>query len=104
MSRATWRYSTISLPVRLVVVRKHIGIGHVQDLQAEDAGLLLQVGKVGIGKFDVPIVVVEGRVIDAVRSFGAYVGRWHPKVLNEWGVVRPGTQIAHANVFFCSRA
>ena len=37
------------LAVELVVVGEDVGVGHVQDFEAEDAGLLLLVDEGGVG-------------------------------------------------------
>ena len=46
----------------------------MEDLEAEDAGLLLLVGEGGVGKSGEPGVVVEDGVVDAVGTVGADVG------------------------------
>ena len=82
----------------LVVVGKDVGVGHVQDLQAEDAGLLLLVDEGGVGESDEPVVVVEDGVVDAVGAVGADVGGGHADVLEEGGVVGAGAEIVDVDV------
>src|SRR5258707_431634 len=84
--------------VELVVVGEDVGVGHVEDFEAEDAGLLLFVDEGGVGKFGEPGVVVEGGVVDAVGAVGADVGGGDAEVLDEGGVVGAGAEGADANV------
>ena len=84
--------------VELVVVGQDVGVGHVDDFEAEDAGLLLLVDEGGVGEFGEPSVVVEGGVVDAVGSFGADVGGRDAEVLDEGGVVGAGAEGADVNV------
>ncbi len=84
--------------VELVVVGENVGVGHVEDLEAEDAGLLLLVDEGGVGEFGEPGVVVEGGVVDAVGAVGADVGGGHAEVLDEGGVVGAGAEGADAYV------
>src|SRR5580698_1961279 len=84
--------------VELVVVGEDVGVGHVEDLKAEDAGLLLLVDEGGVGEFGEPVVVVEDGVIDAVGAFGADIGGGDAEVLDEGGVVGAGAEGADADV------
>src|SRR5215469_6164737 len=72
--------------VEIVIVGKDIDVGHVENLEAEDARLLLLVDKGGIGELCEPVVVVEDGVVDAVGTFGADVSGWDTEVLEEWSV------------------
>ncbi len=89
--------------VELVVVGEDVGVGHVEDFEAEDAGLLLLVDEGGVGEFGEPGVVVEGGVVDAVGAVGADVGGGDAEVLDEGGVVGAGAEGADADVV-CQRA
>ncbi len=80
-----------------VVVGRHVGIGHVQRFQAEDASLLLEIDKVGIGKLGEPGVIVKRGMIDAVGAAGADVGGGNAGVLQKWSVVGAAAKIAHAD-------
>ena len=60
-----------------VVVGQHVGVGHAQGFEAEDARHLLEIDEVRVGVLDVPGVVVEGGVIDAVGAVGADIGGGH---------------------------
>ena len=73
--------------VEIVVVGQDVGVGHVEDFETEDAGLLLLVDKGGIAEFDEPVVVVEDGVVDAVGAAGADVGGGDAEVLDEGSVV-----------------
>jgi hypothetical protein len=84
--------------VELVVVGQDVGVGHVQDLEAEDAGLLLLVDEGGVGKLGEPGVVVEGGVVDAIGTVGADVGGGDAEVLDEGGVVGTGAEGSDADV------
>ncbi len=84
--------------VELVVVGQDVGVGHVEDFEAEDAGLLLLVDEGGVGEFGEPVVVVEDGVVDAVGAVGADVGGGNAEVLDEGGVVGAGAEIADADV------
>ena len=90
--------------VELVVVGQDVGVGHVQDFEAEDAGLLLLVDEGGVGEFDEPVVVVEDGVVDAVGAVGADVGGGDAEVLEEGGVVGAGAEVADANIGVVPRA
>ena len=82
---------------RGVVVGEDVGVGHVEDFEAEDAGLLLLVDEGGVGVADEPVVVVEGGVVDAVGAVGADVGGGDAEVLEEGGVVGAGAEVADAD-------
>ena len=84
--------------VELVVVGEDVGVGHVEDFEAEDAGLLLLVDEGGVGEFGEPGVVVEGGVVDAVGAVGADVGGGDAEVLDEGGVVGAGAEVADADL------
>ena len=86
--------------VELVVVGQDVGVGHVEELEAEDAGLLLLVDEGGVGEFREPVVVVEDGVVDAVGAVGADVGGGNAEVLDEGGVVGAGAEVADADVVF----
>src|SRR5260370_31019111 len=86
------------LAVELIVVGEDVGVGHVQDLEAEDASLLLLVDEGGVGEFDEPVVVVEDGVIDAVGALGADVGRGDAEVLDAGGVVGAGAEAANVHI------
>ena len=86
------------LAVELVVVGEDVGVGHVEDFEAEDAGLLLLVDEGGVGELGEPGVVVEGGVVDAVGAVGADVGGGDAEVLDEGGVVGAGAEVADADV------
>ena len=85
--------------IELVVVGEDFGVGHVEDFEAEDAGLLLLVDEGGVGEFGEPGVVVEGGVVDAVGAVGADVGGGNAEVLDEGGVVGAGAEGADPD--FC---
>ncbi len=61
-----------------VVIGENVGVSHVQDFQAEEAGLLLRVCEGGIGEAHEPVVVVVDAVIDAEGAVGADVGGGMP--------------------------
>src|SRR6185369_8000885 len=82
-----------------IVVGQNVGVGHSQRLEAEHACHLLQVCEVGIGVLNVPGVVVEGGVVNAVGPAGADVGGGHARVLEEGREVRTGAEIANAHFF-----
>ena len=84
--------------VELVVVGQDVGVGHVEDFEAEDAGLLLLIDEGWVGELGEPVVVVEGGVVDAVGAVGADVGGGHAEVLDEGGVVGAGAEVADADV------
>jgi hypothetical protein len=70
----------------------------VEELEAEDAGLLLLVDEGRVAEFGEPGVVVEGGVVDAVWAVGADIGGGYAEVLDERGVVGAGAEIADADV------
>ena len=80
-----------------VIVGRQVGIGHVQRFQAEDASLLLQIDKIGIGKLGEPGVIVKRGMVDAVGAAGADVGGGNADVLQKWSVVGAAAEIAHAD-------
>src|SRR5262249_8296091 len=86
--------------VELVVVRQDIGGGHVQRLDAEDAGHLLLVDKSRIGKFLEPVEIVKSGVIDAVGAAGSHVSGGDTEMLDEDAVVGAAAQIADRNIIF----
>ncbi len=86
--------------VELIVVGQDIGVGHVKDLETEDASLLLLVDEGGIGEFGEPVVVVKDGVVYAVGTFRPDVGGGHAKMLEEGSVVGAGAEVPDANVFF----
>src|SRR5882757_890577 len=77
-----------------IVVRKHIGIRHMQYFKPKHTCLLLLVDKCRIGKLHKPVVVVIDRVIDAVAAARAYVRSWYSQMLQERRVIRSAAQIA----------
>src|ERR1043166_3647208 len=54
--------------VCLIVIGKHIGVGHADGLDAEDSRHLLFVGEVGVAEFFEPVEVVKDRMGDAIVS------------------------------------
>ncbi len=86
------------MAVELVVVGEDVGVGHVEDLETEDAGLLLLVDEGGVGVADEPVEVVEDGVVDAVGAFGADVGGGNAEVLEEGSVVGAGAEVADLEV------
>ena len=77
-----------------VVEGQHVCVGHVDDLEAEEARLLLGVGEGGIGEADEPVEVVEDAVVDAEGAVGTDVGGGDADVLKERRVVGAGAEIA----------
>src|ERR1017187_10269808 len=53
-----------------VIVRQHVGVGHVQDLQTEEPCLLLGVGEGRVGEADEPVIVVVDGVVHAEGAVG----------------------------------
>ena len=51
-----------------------------------------------IGVHGVPGVVVKDGVVDAIGTAGANVSGGHADVLEEWGEVGAGAEIAHADI------
>ena len=90
--------------VSRVVVRQHVGVGHAQRFQAQNAGHLLQIGKMRVGVLCIPGKIVEGRVIHAVRAFRPDVRGGHARVLQERCKVGTRTQVTDADLFIaCGR-
>ncbi len=81
-----------------VVVGQHIGIRHVQHLQAENPRHLLLINEGRVRIHHEPGVVVEDRVINPVRAGGTDIRRRHPQVLNERCVIRTAAQISDADL------
>ena len=86
------------LAVGDVVVGQHVGVGHVQDFEAEDAGHFLLVDEGGVGVLDEPGVVVEDGVVDAVGAAGADVGGGDAEVLDERREVGAAAEVADVDV------
>src|SRR5258706_3348278 len=56
------------MAVKCVIVWKHVGLRHMQHLDAENTGHLLLVDEIGVTELGEPSEVVKHREIDAVRT------------------------------------
>ena len=64
-----------------------IGVCHVQRFQPKDPRHLLLVLEARIGILGEPLIVIEDRVIHAVRPAGTDVRGRHAEVLQKWRVI-----------------
>src|SRR6185503_16772131 len=56
------------LSIKLVIVRKDIGVGHVENFQSKHSRLLLFISEGRVAELNKPVVIIESRVIDPIRA------------------------------------
>ena len=86
------------LRVLFVIIGKNIAVGHTNRLNPVYACHLLLICEIGIAEFLKPGKVVEHGMINAVRTGGAHVRRWHAQVLKKDRVIGTAAQIAHGHI------